>query len=157
VAPGDLVLDLGAGNGALSWPMLDVGARVIAVELHDRRVDELQCRLLQLGARCPDQAARLTIVQRDLRQLWLPGRPFRVVASPPYALTAEVLRRLMTSDRMRSADLVLQFGAARGVCERGLRGLHARRYRAELGLTVPRRAFIVAPSNDSVVLQIRHR
>ena len=73
-----------------------------------------------------------------LRDLWLPGRPFRVVASPPYTLTAATVRLLMTSDRMRSADLVLQRGAALGCLERGLKGPYARRYRAGLGLRVPR-------------------
>ncbi len=99
----------------------------------------------------------VTVVERDLREVWLPARPFRVVASPPYAMTAQVVRLLMTSDRMRSADLVLQRRAALGVHERGLKGRHARRYRVGLGLRVPRHAFATPPREDSVVLQIRHR
>ena len=34
VAPGDLVLDVGAGTGPLTGALLDAGATVIAVELH---------------------------------------------------------------------------------------------------------------------------
>ena len=99
----------------------------------------------------------MTIVPQDLRDLWLPGRPFRVVASPPYTMTTAIVRMLMTTDRMRSADLVLQRGAAMGFHERGLKGPHARRYRTELGLRVPRHAFTHRPSGDSLVLRIRHR
>jgi 23S rRNA (adenine-N6)-dimethyltransferase len=87
----------------------------------------------------------------------LPGRPFRVVASPPYALTAATVRLLMTTDRLRSADLLLQRGAALGWCERGLKGPYARRYRLGLGARVPRSAFTPPPRFDTVVLQIRRR
>ncbi|HET9301341.1 MAG TPA: rRNA adenine N-6-methyltransferase family protein [Propionibacteriaceae bacterium] len=34
---GELVVDLGAGTGALTMPLLEAGARVIAVELHAGR------------------------------------------------------------------------------------------------------------------------
>jgi 23S rRNA (adenine-N6)-dimethyltransferase len=63
----------------------------------------------------------------------------------------------MTTDRMRSADLVLQRGTALGWCERGLKGTYARRYRLDLGLRVPRSAFTPPPRFDTVVLQLRHR
>jgi 23S rRNA (adenine-N6)-dimethyltransferase len=132
---------------------------VLAVELHRDRARDLR-RLgeaRQEASGGPPGPGGLTVVERDLRELWLPRRPFRVVASPPYAMTNEILRLLMTSDRMRSADLVLQAGAAYGVCGRGLRGPHARRYRVRLGLHVPRHAFTRPPGVDTVVLQIRHR
>ena len=157
VRRGDLVLDLGAGDGALTWPLLATGARVLAVELHERRLDSLRSGLDALARDDPRVRDRLTLLPRDLRDLWLPGRPFRVVASPPYAMTAATVRLLMTTDRLRSADLLLQHGAALGWCERGLKGPYARRYRLGLGLRVPRSAFTPPPRFDTVVLQIRRR
>ncbi len=143
VRPGELVLDLGAGAGALTGPLVAAGARVIAVELHPGRAAALRSRF-------PD----VTVVERDLRTFRFPSRPFRVVASPPYPLTSELVRSLLRADGLRGADLVLQRGAARRLVERQPR---SRRPRLELRMPVPRRAFRPPPRVDSVVLGIKPR
>ena len=38
VRPGELVLDIGAGRGALTAELVERGARVVAVEVHPARV-----------------------------------------------------------------------------------------------------------------------
>lgn len=148
VKPGDLVLDLGAGHGALTAPLLDAGARVIAVELHEGRARELRERYTDRGLR---------VVRCDLSDLRLPRQPFRVVASPPYQLSTAVLRNLMGSDRLLSADLVLQRAAARRLAARPPGARHTRRYRFEVGMPVPRKAFAPPPKVDSSVLRVRRR
>lgn len=144
--PGDLVLDLGAGTGALTAPLVAVGARVVAVELHPGRAEALRRRF----TRDP-----VTVVRADLRDLRLPGRPFRVVASPPYHASTDVVRLLLSSDRLRSADLVLQRAAVRRLVATPPRARHSRRFSLEIGPGVPRRAFAPAPQVDSAVLLIR--
>jgi 23S rRNA (adenine-N6)-dimethyltransferase len=146
VCRGDLVLDLGAGRGALTGPLVHAGATVLAVELHAGRARRLTERFA---------ADPVRVVVADLAELRLPGRPFRVVASPPYGHTTELVRRLLTGDRLVSADLVLQRAAARRLVERSGRGRG--RFRLHLGLSVPRRAFDPMPRVDSVVLQIRRQ
>ncbi|GGF32867.1 23S rRNA (adenine(2058)-N(6))-methyltransferase Erm(41) [Marmoricola endophyticus] len=147
VGPGDLVLDVGAGTGALTRPLLDSGARVLAVERHPGRADRLRRRF----------GADLTVLETDLRDLRLPRRPFRVVAAPPYLLTSALVRRLLGTDRLLSADLVLEHGAARRLATRLPPGRGTRRYDAAVGLPVPRRAFRPMPRVDSAVLEVRHR
>lgn len=141
------MLDLGAGHGALTAPLLAAGARVVAVELHPRRVEVLHERF--------GDAAALTVVRTDLRELRLPRRPFRAVASPPYQLSTDLVRLLLGSELLLSADLVLQRAAVRRLVERPPRARHARRYRVEAGPAVPRQAFRPPPRVESRVLRIR--
>lgn len=151
IQPGELILDVGAGRGALTAPLLDAGARVIAVERHPGRAAYLRERFA-------DQD--VSVIVGDALSTRLPRRPFRVVASPPYAITTQLLRLLLSPDsRMTSAHLVLQRAAARRLSADGVRGAGrvSRRWDMRLGLTLPRRAFVPPPRVDSVVLIVRRR
>jgi 23S rRNA (adenine-N6)-dimethyltransferase len=104
VRPGELVLDVGAGMGAITAQLVERGARVIAVELHAERARRLRARF---------RDAPVVVVQADAADLRLPRQPFRVVANPPFAITTPLLRRLLVpGNRMLSADLVLGRQAA---------------------------------------------
>ncbi len=148
VRPGDLVLDLGAGTGALTAPLVDAGAHVVAVELHPGRAAILRRRFADAPVR---------VVACDLADLRLPRRPFRVVASPPYTVSTDVVRRLLGTDRLLSADLVLQRAAARRLVLDPPGARHARRYVLDVGAPVPRKAFEPPPRVDSAVLRVRRR
>jgi 23S rRNA (adenine-N6)-dimethyltransferase len=144
------VVDLGAGRGALTAPLLAAGARVIAVELHPARAQQLHERF----------GDRITVVRADLSELRYPRRPYRVVASPPYGLSSAVLRSLLASgSRLVGADLVLQ----RAVVHRYLAGQAPgagrwlRTFDLTAGRALPRRAFRPPPAVDSAVLVIRRR
>jgi 23S rRNA (adenine-N6)-dimethyltransferase len=151
VARGDLVLDIGAGDGAITAPLVAAGARVIAVELHPERVAELRRRFA---------GAPVRVVRADARDLRLPRRPFRVVANPPYAVTGALLRRLLAPGaRMTAADLVLERAAARRWASPRAPGANRwyRDFHAAVGPPVPRRAFTPRPAVDAATLVLRRR
>lgn len=151
IGPGQLVLDIGAGTGALTAPLVEAGARVVAVELHPHRLDVLRRRFA---------GDRVTVVRADARSLRLPRRPFRVVASPPYAATSLILKRLLApGSHLVAADLLLQHQAAArwaGGRAPGV-GRWAKDFDVRLGRRVPRRAFDPRPPVDNRVLVVRRR
>jgi len=135
----DVVVDLGAGEGALTASLALTGARVLAVELHPRRAAELRRRFAD---------TRVAVVEADIGAFRWPGHPFRVVANPPYDGVNALVRRLLASRQLRSADLVIAEHAARGLARR-----HPER--VELGPRVPRQAFRHRPPDDARVVRIR--
>jgi len=156
LGPGDLVLDLGAGPGALTMALARTGARVIAVERDPRLARHLARRTAE------DPAVR--VVEGDLRAIALPHRPFHVVANIPFATGTDLLRRLLDGhDRgrpLRGADLLVEWGFARRLAtappDRTTAGWH-RRFRIEVARRVPARAFTPPPRVDAAHLVVRPR
>ena len=142
--PGELVVDLGAGTGSLSVPLARTGARVIAVELHPGRAEELRRRLRDFDA---------VVVERDLATFQPPGRPFRVVANPPFPQTAAVLAMLGAARQLVRADLVLQRGVVRQL-EAGERR-STRRLGARWVLDLPPAAFAPPPAVEVSLVTLR--
>jgi len=103
VAPGDLVVDVGAGSGMLTRSLLAAGARVVAVEPDAA----LAARLRRA---CPE--AQVVAVEAE-RFRW-PDEPFSVVANLPFAHTTEILRTLLADPALplQSLDAIVQWELA---------------------------------------------
>lgn len=146
----ELVLDLGAGTGALTAALVSAGARVLAVELHPGRAAALRRRF----------AGRpVTVLQTDLRGLRLPSRPFRVVANPPFSSSTALLRLLLARQSpMTAADVVLQRGLVRGLLVGDVRTVRpSRRFVLSRGRSLPSHAFLPPSRVESTVLVVRRR
>ena len=149
IAPGDLVLDVGAGTGALTAPLLAVGARVVAVEFHPARARILRRRFAD---------ADVDVVQADAGDLRLPRRPFRVVANPPFALTTALLKRILQpGSALVTADLVVPRHVARRWTRPNAPGAHRWQqvHAPSTGRSLPARAFRPTATQPIQVLRIR--
>jgi 23S rRNA (adenine-N6)-dimethyltransferase len=154
VTAGDLVVDLGAGRGALTRVLLERGARVVAIELDPSSVAVLR---RDLGGR-----GQLEVVPGDALLVPLPTEPYRVVANPPFGATTSLLRRLLGGDApMVDATLLLQAETARRVSGTPASGRFSLTWAPWFELAVhervPARAFRPVPAADAAVLQIRPR
>jgi 23S rRNA (adenine-N6)-dimethyltransferase len=158
LGPDDLVVEVGAGSGALTRPITLTGAAIWAVEPDPVWAERLRQHVVERGA--PD---RVRVIETDVRRLRLPKVPYRVVGNPPFGMTTELLT-LLLDDPSRGptrADLILQLEVARkhSMCPpTTLRtAAWAPWWEFELGPTIPRGAFRPRPSVDAAVLTIRKR
>ena len=155
LGPGDLVFDLGAGYGALTAPLARAGARVVAIELDPALAERLRRRFRA--------DPRVGVVEADLRRVPFPRRPFHVVASPPFALTTLLCRRLLgdRTVRLTGAELIVEWGAAKWLSSRQPRdrepALWANRYEIRLVQRIPAESFSPPPQSDAAYVRIRPR
>jgi 23S rRNA (adenine-N6)-dimethyltransferase len=104
--PGELVIDVGAGSGALTRALARRALRVIAVE-----PDPAWAR--QLREQVGDKRD-VHIVGNDFLAIALPREPFRVIGSLPFGRTTDIFHHLLDDPAtcLRRADLIVQWEVA---------------------------------------------
>lgn len=158
VEPGELVVDVGAGTGALTLAAAAAGARVLAVER-----DPDWARTLGRRAREAGVADRVRVVRGDLREVSWPEGRWRMIANPPFGLTTALLRRLLDDPERGpdAADLVLQWEVARKFAVQPpgtlLGASWAPWWEMTLVERIPRSAFRPVPTVDAGWLRVRRR
>ena len=95
VGPDDVVLEVGPGLGSLTLALLEVGARVVAIEIDERLATRLP---VTVAEHTPEALDRLHVVAADaLRVTEVPGPPpTTLVANLPYNVSVPVLLHLLT-------------------------------------------------------------
>lgn len=158
--PVDGVVEVGSGPGGLTQGLVDAGVRVLALEVDPRMRAVLQD---VLGG-----AANLTVVANDARDLaWLPwvedpGR-WALVGNLPYAVTSELLTRLVPLPFSRQVLMVQREVAQRLVAAPGSRARGAitvfREYHASarILMRVAPGSFYPRPGVESAVVELRPR
>jgi 23S rRNA (adenine-N6)-dimethyltransferase len=155
ILPGTLVLDLGAGGGALTRALSDAGVRVRAVELDPSALQQLQTRF--------GGDSRVDVVAGDAALVPLPAESFAVLANLPFASGTAILRRLLGDPRVPLAhlDAIVEWGLAAkrtAVWPSTLLGCTwGAWYELSLVRRVPRACFAPPPGVDAAVLRAVRR
>ena len=159
VASGDHVLEVGPGLGSLTLGMLELGARVTAIEIDSRLAAQLPhtVQLMQPGA-------ELAVITDDaLRVPEVPGAPTALVANLPYNVSVPVLLHLLhvvpsltSSVVMVQAEVGHRLAAGPGSRVYGSPSVKASWYGDwSLVGTISRQVFWPVPNVDSVLVGFR--
>jgi 16S rRNA (adenine1518-N6/adenine1519-N6)-dimethyltransferase len=153
-----LVIEIGAGRGALTESLLERADRVVAIE-----VDPVLIHYLRQKFRDPLDEGRLSLVEGDILKTDL-GQwgPAVIAGNLPYYITSPILERLFAaSASWRLAVILVQAEvAARIVAEPGCRDygylsvMVQVQARAKRLFEVPRVAFRPPPKVDSAVVSL---
>jgi 23S rRNA (adenine-N6)-dimethyltransferase len=155
LSPADLVLDIGAGNGALTSELARRAGRVWAIEIDPLLAARLRQRF--------HRAQNVSVTEADALRVRLPAEPFRVVANIPFNRTTAILRRLLDDPRvpLARADVIVAAAVAskRARMMPGtLLGIYwGAWYEFALTRCLDASAFSPPPSTDAAVLRIVRR
>ncbi len=154
IHPGDLVLEPGAGEGALTRALAGTARRVVAYELDPALAARLPRRL--------DRLPNVSVAAGDFLAARAPRAPFAVVGNIPYARTSDIVRWCLGAPRLTAATLLTQREYARK--RTGDYGRWSRQtvltwpeFAWRLGPRVARHHFTPVPRTDSAVLVLRRR
>jgi len=107
ISSGDLVLDLGAGKGALTSYLSMKAKKVLAVEYDRKFVGILQQKFID--------SQNVKVIHQDILQIHLPNEPFSVVSNIPYAITTPIMKMLLNKplSGFQRGVIVMEKGAAK--------------------------------------------
>lgn len=99
----DLVLDIGAGSGAITAVLARRTRHVLAYEIEPTALEKLRRNM--------QRYANVEVIAQDFLQALLPGEPYKVFANIPFHLSSSIVRKLTSTDEAhvpRSIYLIVQ-------------------------------------------------
>jgi len=159
VQPGDHVIEIGPGMGALTEHLVTTGAQLTLLEKDDQLVEEVRTRF---GSRT--EVIHGDALDFDLRSFFK-TQPLKVVGALPYSVGTEIVRRwLANPSPVQRAVFTLQLEVCQRLCagpgtsEYGLLSLRAQsRWQAALLKKLPPDIFVPRPKVDSGVILLTPR
>jgi 16S rRNA (adenine1518-N6/adenine1519-N6)-dimethyltransferase len=161
IKPGDRVLEIGPGPGALTKALLEAGAQVIAIEKDTLFATELP-RLQTLDK-------RLAVFEDDFLKFDLERlarfQPCKIVANLPYHITAPILEKIFDQAErfscltiMVQKEVAVRMASKEGSKDFGSLSLFVQFYSEAAGsFVVPASCFYPAPKVDSTVIRLIFR
>ena len=99
----DLVLDIGAGSGVITYALSKRCRKVIAIEPDQKTADKLRQNLSRQGI------TNVEVVEQDFLDYDLPHEPYKVFSNPPFHLSSKIVHKLLEAgNQPDSFYLILQ-------------------------------------------------
>jgi 16S rRNA (adenine1518-N6/adenine1519-N6)-dimethyltransferase len=160
---GDVVLEIGPGEGVLTTELLSRGSRVICIEKDDRLIP-----ILSEKFKNQISSGQLEIIHKDVLLFDILKYPvfskesYKVIANIPYYITGAILRKFLeTKPRPSSVTILVQREVAeRAIAYDGKESILSLSVKI-FGLpkkirNVPPGAFVPPPTIDSSILSIQN-
>ncbi|HEY4503549.1 MAG TPA: 16S rRNA (adenine(1518)-N(6)/adenine(1519)-N(6))-dimethyltransferase RsmA [Candidatus Paceibacterota bacterium] len=160
ITPDDIVLEVGPGKGALTEKLLEIGAKVIAVEKDDRLISFLSDKFSK-----EIESGQLKIIHQDILDFnpslyGLSSSNYSIIANIPYYISGEFLRKFLESDIQPSRMVImLQKELAKRIVDKkgSILSISVKAYGNPKYITsVPRKFFRPMPNVDSAMLLIEN-
>ncbi len=159
ITKNDSVLEIGTGLGTLTDILSETAGEVVTIEVDDSLIPALQVRFAFND--------RVRLIHADVLKTDLDGiidsfsgTP-KVVANIPYYITNDIIRKLFTLKRLKSASLLVQKEVAEKILagpgdkDYALISLLAHYYsEPSFGMYVPRERFHPSPNVDSAFIRL---
>ena len=97
-APGEVVLEIGPGEGVLTEKLVELPNRVLALEIDPALAARLRSRF----------GEKLELRNEDAVDAELPAEPYRAVGNLPYNVGTPILRRVIADPHCRRGVFMLQ-------------------------------------------------
>lgn len=153
----DIVVEIGPGTGILTKALIEKAGHVLALEVDKNLIDVLDKKFATAISR-----GILNIQHQDIRTFTpcIISKPYILVANIPYYLTSNILRLFLeTTCRPQRIVLLVQKEVAERIArskKESILSISVKVYgNPHYEFTVPRGAFLPAPTVDSAVLSIR--
>jgi len=169
IVPGETILEIGPGRGALTKELLKSGAQVVAFEIDPEMVEVLHEKFPEAIESQKLVIHSGDILDTELSEFVFENHNFKVVANIPYYITGLLLRKFLESNIQPSSMVLL---VQKEVAERIVDGEKQRSKRLKQGkenilslsvkaygdvryvATVGAQSFSPAPRVDSAILAI---
>ena len=152
IVPGETVLEIGPGEGALTRKLLEAGARVIAVEKDDGLYEQLKRENLE----------NLELIHADILKfdLALVDVSYKLIANIPYNITGAILEKFLSAENQPGlAVLLVQKEVAKRIVDKkgSVLSISIQAYgKPRYVETVKAGSFAPTPKVDSAIIAIEN-
>jgi 16S rRNA (adenine1518-N6/adenine1519-N6)-dimethyltransferase len=160
LSSGDIVLEVGPGEGALTKKLLEKAGKVIAVEKDHRLISILQEKFSKEIAENKFEIFEGDILESDAEKWGIKDGQFKIIANIPYYITGQFFRKFLSGPvkPTKMVILVQKEIAERIVARDGKESLLSISIKAygepKIVAKVSKGSFVPAPKVDSAVILI---